>query len=252
MFQDLKREQIIRLVSSVGSDEDTKNLIRWRVVNQALFTGKQNAAVRGFEAFVLENQMQGTVTPTYVKKKWENLKQKYKELKCPPTGVSTEGGEATTASWKWYVDMDEAIGGRPSISPLTLISSSGQDAAIASPSSRSMETPANKRRREKDLVAYLREMEERENEREIEAAENEERRWREAEEREERRERERIEREEKTEQEARQREEKRERETREREERRDQEARMREERRAREARVREERFIKILEILMKK
>ncbi|XP_062848354.1 uncharacterized protein LOC134310651 [Trichomycterus rosablanca] len=200
------------LCTSVRSDEDTKNLIRWRVANQALFTGKRNAAVRGFEAFVLENRMQGKVTPTYVKRKWENLKQKYKELKCPPTG----------------------------------------DAAEASPSSRSMETPAKKRRVETDFVAYLREMEERENERQIEAAEKEERRWREAEDREERRERERIEREEKREQEAREREEKRERETREREERREQEARMREQRRDREAREREERFIKILEILIKK
>ncbi|XP_062864423.1 uncharacterized protein LOC134326151, partial [Trichomycterus rosablanca] len=157
-------------------------------------------------AFVLENQLQGKVTPTYVKKKWENLKQKYKvSFVC-----CTEGGEATAASWKWYADMDEAIGGRPSISPPTLISSSGQDAAEASPSSRSMETPAKKRRGVKDLVEYLREMEERENEREIEAAKNEERRWREAEEREERRERERIEREEKREQETHQREEKRE------------------------------------------
>jgi len=34
-------------------------------------------------------------------------------LKCPQTGVSTEDGEPTAASWKWYTAMDEAIGGRP-------------------------------------------------------------------------------------------------------------------------------------------
>ncbi|XP_049327930.1 ensconsin-like [Astyanax mexicanus] len=237
------------------SDEDTRELIRWRVANEALFTGKRNAAVRGFEAFVLEKNLKGKVTPVFVKKKWENLKQKYKELRCPPTGVSTEGGEATAASWKWYTAMDEAIGGRPSISPPTLIASSGQGAAEAStPSCRpgDSQTPGRKRQRETDLIVFLKEMEERENEREREAAEREERRWQEAEEREERRERERIEREERREQETREREERRDREAREREERRETEARIREERRDREEREREERFLQILGILVKK
>ncbi|XP_049332405.1 uncharacterized protein LOC125799521 isoform X2 [Astyanax mexicanus] len=62
------------------SDEDTRELIRWRVANEALFTGKRNAAVRGFEAFVLEKKLKGKVTPVFVKKKWENLKQKYEAL----------------------------------------------------------------------------------------------------------------------------------------------------------------------------
>ncbi|XP_076839122.1 uncharacterized protein LOC143484326 isoform X2 [Brachyhypopomus gauderio] len=31
------------------TDEDTRDLIRWRVANAPLFTGKRNAAVRGFE-----------------------------------------------------------------------------------------------------------------------------------------------------------------------------------------------------------
>ena len=31
-----------------GSDEDTKRLIPWTVASEALFTGKRNAAVRGF------------------------------------------------------------------------------------------------------------------------------------------------------------------------------------------------------------
>ncbi|XP_076841568.1 uncharacterized protein LOC143485834 isoform X1 [Brachyhypopomus gauderio] len=175
------------------TDEDTKDLIQWRVANAHLFTGKRNAAVRGFEAFVLEKKLPKAISPLYVKKKWENLKQKYKELKCPPTGVSTEGGVATAASWKWYAAMDEAIGGRPSISPPTLIASSGQGAAVEPLPS--VKEPLAKKRRG-NLMEYLRELEERENEREREAEERDERRQREAEEREERRWREAEEREE--------------------------------------------------------
>ncbi len=86
--------------------------------------------------------------------------------------------------------MDEAIGGRPSITPPALISSSGPDVAVASLSSASPE-PAKKKR--KNLLDLIREMEEREAAREREAIEREERRWREMEEKEEQRERERQE-----------------------------------------------------------
>ncbi|CAJ1079854.1 uncharacterized protein LOC121887046 [Xyrichtys novacula] len=75
------------------TDENTKRLIRWRGRNEAVFTGRRNAALKGFEAFVKENELEGQVDPSFPPKKWENLK--YKVLKAPPTGVSTEGGEAT-------------------------------------------------------------------------------------------------------------------------------------------------------------
>ncbi|KAL0175366.1 hypothetical protein M9458_031334, partial [Cirrhinus mrigala] len=91
----------------------------------------------------------------------------------------TEDGEPTAASWKWYSAMDEAIGGRPSITPPALIASSGPDVAVAT------------RKRPKHLEDIIKEMEEREAEREREAAEREERRWKEMEEKEDRRERER-------------------------------------------------------------
>ncbi|XP_070293039.1 transient receptor potential cation channel subfamily M member 7 isoform X3 [Salvelinus sp. IW2-2015] len=38
-------------------------------------------------------------------------------LKAPPTGVSTEGGEATATSWKWYAGMGEALQGLPLYHP---------------------------------------------------------------------------------------------------------------------------------------
>ncbi|GLD52941.1 uncharacterized protein AKAME5_000576700 [Lates japonicus] len=46
------------------------------------------------------------------------------ELKAPRTGVSTEGGEATAANWKWFDAMDEVMGQRPLITPPNLITSS--------------------------------------------------------------------------------------------------------------------------------
>lgn len=110
--------------------------------------------------------------------------------------MSTEDGEVTAASWKWYSVSDEALGSRPSITH--------------HPTLLPQET--------EELIL---EMEEREAEREIEAVEREERRWREMMEREERRERERREQEERQEREAKDREERRDREMREREERRD-------------------------------
>ncbi|KAK9976438.1 hypothetical protein ABG768_021643 [Culter alburnus] len=162
------------------------------------------------------------------------------DLKCPKTEESTEDGELTEVSWKWYDAMDEAIGGRPSFSPPSLIASSDTDVALTTSASVSPE-PERTETKRKNFEDLIREMEEREAEREREATEREERRWREMEEREERRERERQEREDK-----------REREAREREERRHQEAIEREERREREAKEREERFLHLLEIIAKK
>lgn len=150
--------------------------------------------------------------------------------------MSTEDGGVTAASWKWYSAMDEAIGGRPSITPPTLIASSGPDVAVTSPSSVRLERERVGRKR-KDFEELIREMEKREAERERDAIEREERRWREMEEKEERKERERREHEKRLEQEAREREERRDREVRERE---------------RETKEREERFLQLLEIIAKK
>ncbi|KAK0134963.1 Apolipoprotein D [Merluccius polli] len=227
------------------TDELTAILIAWRAANDKLFTGRRNAAVKGFEEFVREKGLEGKTTPTWVKKKWENLKQKYKDMKTL-SGVSTEG-KATAASWKWFDAMEVAMGGRPSISLSAFIASASHDAAVASPPIKTEPrverlTPAPQRKRKGDVLLYLRVLEEREESRQREALEREDRRFREAEEREERRERERIDREEQREREKIEREERRDREAREREDRRDREASEREERR-------EECFLKLMALL---
>lgn len=60
------------------TDEHTRALIQWRVANEALFTGKRNAAIKGFEVFITEQRLEGKMSALQIKKKWENLKQKYK------------------------------------------------------------------------------------------------------------------------------------------------------------------------------
>jgi len=65
----------------------------------------------------------------------------------------------TAASWKWYTVMDEAIGGRPSITPHALFASCGPDVAVASSSS---VRPARARKRPQNVEDLIMEMEERE------------------------------------------------------------------------------------------
>ncbi|KAI2661134.1 hypothetical protein H4Q32_030175 [Labeo rohita] len=174
------------------TDEHTQVLIRRRLANEALFTGKRNAAIKGFEAFVMEQGLQDRVAAAF------------------------------------YSAMDEATGGRPSITPPALIASSGPDVAVASTSSVSPDT--SRKRTRKSLEDVIKEMEERESAREQEAVEREEKRWREKEEKEERQEREKQER----------------------EERQHAGDREREERWRREANQREERLLNLLELIAKK
>ncbi|CAL8239934.1 unnamed protein product [Gadus morhua 'NCC'] len=162
-----------------------------------LFTGVKKSAKDGFEIKKISTQQ--------VKRKWENLTARYKDLRKPPSGVGTEDGKATAASWKWYSEMDGILGQKPSISPPVVISSSGQGAAVATPSSvpctsadDTITPPPNKRHSSgaatglRELMELMERRERQDLEREREAREQEERRWRQLEEREERRDRERL------------------------------------------------------------
>ncbi|XP_061566237.1 trichohyalin-like [Cololabis saira] len=212
------------------TDVDTETLIRWRSANDCLFNGRRNAARKGFEVYVSEHGLVGRVEPNKVKRKWENLKQKYRELKTSRTGVGMEGEETTATSWKWFSLMDEALSRRHSmVSPVLVDASSIQDMFVVSPLSSSnihsgLENQA-KRRRNPDWVKIL-EMSDSDDVRKKLCQDREEVKERAALDREEKRERERLEREEK-------REEKRERERLEREEKREREWLEREERRER-------------------
>ncbi|XP_076872143.1 uncharacterized protein LOC143522224 [Brachyhypopomus gauderio] len=226
-------------VGTIGNfkwtDANTADLIIWRVSNSNLFTGKRNTAMRAFEQFVKEKELEGKVTPAWVKKKWENLRQKYKDIK----NLSVVGGETCTAPWKWYAVMDQALSGEiscmPSISsiPSVLSPSPHASAAFTSPvlvSSSAQDAPPAKKKKEQYWQAALQELEKQQEERERRALERESERERQALERESRRERDLLARQERWEKELLLREERREREYREREERRDKEAAAREDR----------------------
>ncbi|XP_059211483.1 trichohyalin-like isoform X1 [Centropristis striata] len=220
--------------------------------------------------FLEERGLVGRVTTSFLKKKWENLKQKYKDLKNPPTGVSTEGGETTAASWKWFELMHEAIGDRPSVTPPVLIATCAQGAVVFTPPTvltperASVEaaeeeptpsrtsTASTPKRRRVDVVEVLqdlrsqdeqewREMKEEERQREERKEAEQARQEAERERREERRYREMVQRQERCHQEAMAR-----------EERWREEVRARDERRDQEAAAREERFLAILERLARR
>lgn len=70
--------------------------------------------------------LQGTVTPLQARKKWDNLKTKYKDCKYPGSGEGVSG-KPTAATWPWYALMDEVIGQRPSIRPPVLLSTLPED-----------------------------------------------------------------------------------------------------------------------------
>ncbi|XP_037392333.1 putative uncharacterized protein DDB_G0271982 isoform X2 [Pygocentrus nattereri] len=245
-----------------GTDANTADLIVWRVSNSNLFTGKRNTALRAFEQFVKEKDLEGKVTPAWVKKKWENLRQKYKDIKS----LSMLGGDPCSSQWKWYSIMDQALSGEITITPSILSCPSSASTHFASPvlvSSSGQEAPPIKRRKEQYLLVALQELErrkeererreaEREDERERRAVDREEERERRAMKREEDREKQSLERERRREQEMLARQERWERELLAREERREKEYREREERRDREAASREDRLFKLLEAFVAK
>ncbi|KAL3999595.1 trinucleotide repeat-containing protein [Sarotherodon galilaeus] len=70
--------------------------------------------------------LQGTVTPLQARKKWDNLKTKYKECKYPGSGEGVSG-KPTAATWPWFALMDEIIGQRPSNRPPVLLSTLPED-----------------------------------------------------------------------------------------------------------------------------
>lgn len=241
------------------TDANTADLIVWRVTNNSLFTGRRNAAIKAYELYVKEKQLQGKVAPTWVRKKWENLKQKYKDLKS----LRTADGESASATWKWYSVMDGALN---SENPITHIITPVR-VTIPAP-----DAPPTKQRKQADWLTALQELEKRQEERERQAAEREDERDRRSAAREDERDRRALEREAERDRRAAEREEIRERLVLEREERREREMfareerwekemlareerqerdyREREERREREAAAREERLFKVLETFL--
>ncbi|KAL1250546.1 hypothetical protein QQF64_018342 [Cirrhinus molitorella] len=150
--------------------EQTEQFIRLRGENDELFTGAKNSATVGWRIVLEKMGLSGKVTPAQAKKKWDNLKKKYKECKYPGSGEGMSG-KPTAATWPWFVQMDEVLGQRPSICPPVLIASipmdtPGPSAAVSNQEEREEEErerdrqpAAKKRRRDSDqeLLDLIRE-----------------------------------------------------------------------------------------------
>ncbi|XP_054476608.1 uncharacterized protein LOC129108728 [Anoplopoma fimbria] len=89
------------------TDGDIRLMIQLRATNADIFTGRKNSAMRGWRAIRNEMGMQKVLTAQQMKKKWNNLKEKYRALKNPPVGMETQ-----TRSWRWFYLMDEAMNGQ--------------------------------------------------------------------------------------------------------------------------------------------
>ncbi|XP_014266182.1 uncharacterized protein zgc:171459 [Maylandia zebra] len=104
------------------TDQDTRKMIKLRAANEALFTGRRNAAKAAWKAILKELGLQGKVSTYQMAKKWDNLKRRYKDLKYPPVGMETVADGAS--SWPWFHLMNEAMEGRlassaPLLAPVT-------------------------------------------------------------------------------------------------------------------------------------
>ncbi|XP_060892170.1 uncharacterized protein LOC132973003 isoform X2 [Labrus mixtus] len=105
------------------TDQDTRRMIKLRAANEALFTGRRNAAKAAWKAILKELGLQGKVSTYQMAKKWDNLKRRYKDLKYPPVGM--ESVADGSSSWPWFHLMNEAMEGRlagsaPLLTPVTL------------------------------------------------------------------------------------------------------------------------------------
>nr|XP_046165728.1 uncharacterized protein LOC124002386 isoform X2 [Oncorhynchus gorbuscha] len=115
------------------TEEDVKRLIELRSSNEALFTGKRNAAKVAWNAILKGLGLEGKLTADQIAKKWENLKTRYKDLKYPFLGKDTVS--TSIASWPWFQLMDEAMEGRlfNSAHVLAVESLGGEDPSAPSP-----------------------------------------------------------------------------------------------------------------------
>ncbi|XP_013887215.1 uncharacterized protein LOC106534941 [Austrofundulus limnaeus] len=99
--------------------QQTRRLIRFRTDNEHLFSQSKHAVKPLWESLIQELGLQGLVTPQQVSKKWENLKKKYKELGTPRPG----GRGVAVATWQFFEDMQEALGGVPALEPPVIVAS---------------------------------------------------------------------------------------------------------------------------------
>ncbi|XP_034047074.1 uncharacterized protein LOC117528550 [Thalassophryne amazonica] len=91
------------------SKELTAEFIKLRAESEHLFTGARFSARMGWRTILQKMGLQKKVTPLQAKKKWDNLKKKYKDCKYPEAGEGV-AGKPNAATWPWFSLMDEMLG----------------------------------------------------------------------------------------------------------------------------------------------
>ncbi|KAF7224931.1 uncharacterized protein [Nothobranchius furzeri] len=132
------------------TEAETERMIKLRAANEALFTGRRHSAKPAWRAILYELGLQGKLTTDQLAKKWDNLKRRYKELKCP------RGMETNPSSWPWFYRMNDAIEGRfvssaPILTPI--VEDEDEDCESLSP------TPKKVRRSRGSMTEFLMESE---------------------------------------------------------------------------------------------
>ncbi|XP_031424453.1 uncharacterized protein LOC116220615 [Clupea harengus] len=115
------------------SSSDIARFIQARGEAESLFTGQRNSLMEGWKQVLSSISLATVVSPLQARKKWDNLEEKYLELKCPPIGAETDNGEDAAASWPWYPAMDALLGQRHSITPPVLRASMACSSSMAGP-----------------------------------------------------------------------------------------------------------------------
>ncbi|XP_062374113.1 uncharacterized protein LOC134062194 [Sardina pilchardus] len=118
------------------SDGETRQLIKLRASNKKLFTGQKHSARLAWRVILKEMCLQKKLSTHQAKKKWDNLLNKYKELKNPPPGIMV-----IPSAWRWFSVMDDAMEGRldnsaPELSIMSVAASRDSDFKPNKPCSR--------------------------------------------------------------------------------------------------------------------
>ncbi|XP_077359609.1 uncharacterized protein LOC144005358 [Festucalex cinctus] len=106
----------------------TARFIKLRAEHDSLLTGAKFSASTAWRTILDKLGLQRKVTTLQAKKKWDNLKKKYKDCKYPGTGEAV-AGESTAETWPWFDLMAGVLGQRPSITPPVIIASIHEDGA---------------------------------------------------------------------------------------------------------------------------
>ncbi|XP_046408715.1 uncharacterized protein LOC124173230 [Ischnura elegans] len=108
----------------IWTEERTLLFIAARQSNAALFTGRKGSAATAYGKVAKDIGYPGGHLS--LKKKWENLVDRYKKCKYPRSGVSTEGGDKGPLTWRYYDAMDNILSAQHNITPPVIVDS-GED-----------------------------------------------------------------------------------------------------------------------------